>query len=175
MTLRLRPLEASLRADFLAVLDRGSAESGPCRCTAYHIRGYEKEGPACRDRMFAEGRSDGYLLYEDGRPVGWCQCGPWESFAMLASKPAPQQGAWAITCMVLAPEAKGRGLAHALLREVLADLRRRGVPYVTAMGHRLGPTYSSPLPELPESVCVKAGMVLEKDDPECPRYGLKLA
>jgi GNAT superfamily N-acetyltransferase len=76
--------------------------------------------------------------------------------------------------MVLAPEARGKGLAHTLFREVLDDLRRRGVAYVVAFGHRLGPTYSSPLAELPESVCRKAGMSIERDDPECPRYGMAL-
>jgi GNAT superfamily N-acetyltransferase len=72
--------------------------------------------------------------------------------------------------MVIAPKFRGRGLAHRMLQAVLQELRGRGARYVRVFGHRLGPTYSSPLPELPESVCVKAGMTLEKDDPECPRY-----
>jgi GNAT superfamily N-acetyltransferase len=175
MPVRIEPLDASRRADFLAVMSRGSEESGTCLCTAYHGCDYAKAGagPACRDKLFSEGRSDGYLLYVDDRPAGWCQCGPWSSFAVLKNPPK-QPDAWAITCMVIAPEMKGKGLGHAIFRAVLDAIRLRGAPYVYAFGHRLGQTYSSPLAELPESVCVKAGMNLVKDDPECPIYGMRL-
>lgn len=170
--LRIVPLTPSLRADFGKLLREGSAESARCLCTAYHGGG--EEGAGCRARLFASGVSDGYLLYRDGAPAGWCQCAAWESLPLLAKRPPPADGAFAIPCMVILPKERGKGLAHALLREVLADLRRRGVAYAVAFGHRLGPTYGSPLPELPESVCVKAGMALLRDDPECPLYGVAL-
>jgi GNAT superfamily N-acetyltransferase len=154
-----------------SVLRRGGPEPDACHCTAY----YRADAPAAfRDRLHAEGRSDGYLLYEDGRPVGWCQCGPLESFPALAARPASVAGSFAVTCMVVVPEARGRGLAHVMLREVVADLRARGARFVLACAHRLGPDYSSPLPELPESVCRAAGFRLERDHRECPLYGLAL-
>jgi GNAT superfamily N-acetyltransferase len=171
---RLERLDPARREDLLSVLRRGSEESAACCCTAYHSREWQTEGPACRARLLDEGRSDGYLLYVDGRPVAWCQCGPWSSFAVIASRPPAVPDAWAVTCMVVVPEARGRGVAHTLLREVLADLRSRGARHVYAFGHRLGPTYSSPLPELPESVCAKAGMTLARDDALCPLYELRL-
>lgn len=171
---RLAPIDASRAADLESILRRGSGDSANCHCTAYHTPDWEKTGPACRRRLLEEGRSDGFLLYEDGRAVAWCQCAPWSSFGQLAARPPAEPGAWVMTCMVVPPGDRGRGLAHRLVSEILAELRRRGAPYLYAMGHRLGPTYSSPLPELPESVCIKAGMTLVKDDPECPRYGLRL-
>jgi hypothetical protein len=172
---RLEPLDASLRADFISVLSRGSDESAACLCTAHHGCDYAKPGagPACREKLLAEGRSDGYLLYLDERPVGWCQCGPWTSFAVL-KVPPKEPGAWVITCMVIAPEAKGKGHGHSIFRAVIDAIRKKDAPYVYAFGHRLGPAYSSPLAELPESVCLKAGMTLVKDDPECPLYGMRL-
>jgi ribosomal protein S18 acetylase RimI-like enzyme len=176
MDLSIRRLDAAQRDAFCAVLRSGSDESGPCMCTAYHQQGYDAPGAgqACRDGMFDRGVSDGYLLYRDGRAVGWCQCAPWTSFAILGPKVPQHPDAWVMTCLVLARDAQGQGLAHRLVALVLDDLRRRGVPYVLACGHRLGPTYSSPLAELPESVCVKAGMTLVKDHPECPMYGMRL-
>lgn len=176
MLVDLHPLDASRRGDFLSIMDRGSPESPKCLCTAFHIPDWEQSdaGRTCRERLFREGRSDGYLLYVDGRAAGWCQCGPWPSFGTLSKEPPEVPDAWAITCMVLAREAQGKGLAHVLLGAVLAELRRRGAPHVHAFAHRLGPTYSSPLAELPESVCLKAGMSLERDHPECPIYGLDL-
>jgi hypothetical protein len=68
----LRRFEPSLRGDLLAVLRRGSADSAACFCTASY--GAES-AEAFRDRLFAESRSDGCLLYEDGDPVAWCQFG----------------------------------------------------------------------------------------------------
>jgi GNAT superfamily N-acetyltransferase len=174
---RLERLTPDRREDLLSILRRGSDEAATCFCTAYHTRAWEEpgQGLACRTRLLDEGRSDGYLFYVDGRPVAWCQCGPWGSFAVIAPRPPAVPDAWAVTCMVVVPDARGQGVAHALLGEVLADLRRRGARHVYAFAHRLGPTYSSPLPELPESVCLKAGMTLARDDPECPLYESALA
>jgi ribosomal protein S18 acetylase RimI-like enzyme len=165
----LRRLSPALGGDLRAVLARGSPDAAACHCTAH----YRAEAPAaCRDRLLADGVSDGYLLYEERVPVAWCQCAPWTSFPTLARLPVPTPDAFAVTCLVVVPEARGRGLAHLLLRGVVADLRARRVPYVVACAHRLGPGYSSPLAELPESVCVAAGFRLERDDRECPIYGL---
>ncbi len=174
--IRLEPLDASRRDDFLAVMRAGSDESPACLCTAYHQRGYDQPGAgaACRDRFFAENRFDGFLLYVDGRAMGWCQAGPWGSFAVLAPRPPAAPGAWAVTCMVLARDAKRRGLSHVFFGRVLDAIRQRGATYAVAFGHRLGPTYSSPLAELPESVCIRAGMTMIENDPECPVYGRRL-
>lgn len=171
MELTLRRLGAALSADFLAIMRQSSEESAQCLCTAYHGAA-PADAPACRERLLAHA-PDGYLLYLDARPVAWCQCAPWDSFAVFSRQPRP--GSWIITCVVIPPDARGQGLCHALLRLVLEDLKSRGVRHVLACAHRLGPNYSSPLPELPESACVKAGMTLEHDDAECPRYEIKLA
>ncbi len=176
-SIRLEPFDASRRDDFLSVMGAGSGESARCFCTAFHVEDWDAPGKglACRERLIGNNVSDGFLLYVDGRAAGWCQCGPWDSFGTLSGRPPAVRGAWAITCVVLARDVRGRGLAHALFGGVLDELRRRGVSHVYAFAHRLGPTYSSPLAELPEAVCRKAGMTLEHDDPECPVYGLRLA
>lgn len=169
--IEIRPLDVSRRQDFLDVMAKGSEEAAGCFCTAYH--GQACAGKAGRDRLLDEGRSDGFLLYVDGHPAGWCQAGPWESFGLLASKPR-DPGTWAVTCLVLARDFQGKGLAHALFQGVFTELRRRGARSAVAFGHRLGPAYSSPLAELPESLCLKAGMTLERDDAECPIYRIDL-
>jgi O-acetylserine/cysteine efflux transporter len=168
----VQPLDRSRREDFLAVMGAGSEESRACLCTAYHGVSPETPGApaACRERLLSEGPSDGWLLYVGGRPAGWVQCAPWESFAVFKAKPAPEAGAWVVTCLVVVPELRKRGFAHELFRRALDEAFRRGAAAVVACGHRLGPGYSSPLPELPESVCVAAGLTLLRDDRECPMY-----
>ncbi len=175
-TLKLVQLTAARRVDFDALMASGSADAAACRCTAYHGAKIDQEGagPACRARLLNAGQADGFLLCRGGRALAWCQCAPWESFALLARRPPPLDGAWALTCIVIPARQRGQGLAHALVAELLRELRRRGARSVVAFGHRLGPTYGSPLPELPERVCVRAGMRLLRDDPECPLYGLEL-
>ncbi|KAF0239690.1 MAG: hypothetical protein FD180_5198 [Planctomycetota bacterium] len=173
--LTLHPLDSSRREDFLAVMNKGSEESSRCLCTAYHGASLESPGApaACREALLKGGPVDGWLFYVGGVPSGWCQCAPWESFAVFSKRPPPEPGAWAITCLVIVPELRGRGFAHELFRRVLDEVHRKGAPAVVASAHRLGPGYSSPLPELPESVCISAGMTLLKDDPECPLYILR--
>ena len=175
MDVTIKQLAPALRRDFYEVMHRGTAESAECLCTAYQVSDWSDESAraAFRNGIFESGRSDGYLMYVGGIPAGWCQCAPLESFAGLAGKQV-EPGTWAITCMVLLPEWRGKGMAHHMFQLVLENLRRRGANRVRAYGHRLGPDYSSPLDELPERVCTRAGMTLERDHPECPVYSLRL-
>ena len=179
MELRLRALDASTAADFHAVMEASGEETRKCRCTAYHVKYWEDPALArpCRDRLVAEGRSDGFLLYGDGAPLGWCQAAPREAFALMDRHAGPggDPGGWAITCMVLVPGERGKGLAHALLRLVLEEVRRRGARRVQAVAARYGPGEdTSGGVEIPESLCRKAGMALERDHPMRPVYALDL-
>lgn len=172
MALSIRPLDPSLRDDFLSVMVRGGPETTMCRCTAYYIAEWEEgsNGAAHRERLIEDGRSDGYLAYVDGQAVGWCQCAPLARFRM---KLDPDPEGWGITCIVVVPERRGQKLARELVRAVLDDLRRRGVKRVVALAHRYASS-KEPSPELPESVCREAGMTLERDHPEYPIYAARL-
>jgi GNAT superfamily N-acetyltransferase len=127
----------------------------------------------CRDGIL----DDGFLLYRDGSPVGWCQAAPRDRLPLVwrGRGLAPDATVWAISCMVLAPEAKGQGIAHRFLKLVLDELRRRDVRRVQAFACRYGPGEdTSTFVEFPESLCRKAGMALEQDHPMRPVYGLAL-
>src|SRR5207248_3911428 len=100
-----------------------------CQCTAWWTPTWEEfaartaeENRAHRDALCARGEWDGYLLYEDHAPAGWCQAGPRDRLAKLARQYAlaPDPGAWAITCFRTAPARRRRGLAARLLAGVLA-------------------------------------------------------
>ncbi len=83
---------------------------------------------------------------------------------------------WAVSCLVLVPEARRHGMCHTFIRFVLEGLRKRGVPRMQAFACRYGPDEdTSAFVEFPESVCRKAGMTLEHDHPMRPIYGLTLA
>jgi len=177
--LALEPLDASRAADFYAVLGRANPESRRCLCSGPYVEYWNDPSLArpCRERMFREGRSDGFLLYRDGEAVGWCQAAPRETMPLLlrGRDLPPERDVWAIQCMVLAPEATGQGLSHELFRRVLEELSRRGVRRVQVFAYRYGPDEdTSTFVELPESLCRRAGMTLEHDHPMRPVYGLTL-
>ena len=174
--LTLHPLDTSRARDFRAVM-QANAEAARCLCTAVYVEYRKDKGlaTACRERMLGEGRSDGFLLYRDGAPIGWCQAAPRDGLPLLVRGRglAPDPALWAISCMVLVPEAKGQGLSREFLRMVLEELARRGVPRVQVFAYRYAPDEdTSTFVELPETLCRKAGMTLEHDHPMQPIYGI---
>lgn len=179
MTLSIRPLDLARAAEFKDLLARANPEAARCLCTAAYVETWKDPSLAapCRERMFRDGVSDGFLLYEGGKAVGWCQAAPRDTLTMLVrGRKLPEDPAvWAISCLVLAPEARGKGRSHELLRLVLAELARRGVARVQVFACRYGfGEDTSAFIELPESLCTKAGMPLEHDHPMRPIYGLTL-
>jgi GNAT superfamily N-acetyltransferase len=174
--LRLVRLDPSRARDLAALLERSGPEPAACACTAWHGLGAEREGEAwaCRARFAEADAPDGFLLYDGEAPVAWAQCAPCHAFSLLRGRPGYEPDAWALTCVVVPPERRREGLAHAFVARLVEHLSDAGVRKLYAFGHRLGPTYSSPLPELPERVCQAAGMTLLRDHAECPTYALDL-
>ncbi|MCK6460002.1 MAG: GNAT family N-acetyltransferase [Planctomycetes bacterium] len=180
MTLSIRALDAAGARDFRSVMRRANAEAGSCLCTAAYVETWKDRTLAapCRERMFREGVSDGFLLYDGGRAVGWCQAAPRDALVNLVrGRGFPRDAAiWGISCIVLVPEARRRGNSHEFLRLVLQELARRGVARVQVFACRYGPDEdTSAFLELPESLCARAGMTLEQDHPMRPVYGMALA
>lgn len=180
MAIEVKPLDQSTVADFFAL--HGTPPFAWCFCVAWEVPTWEgfpertaEENRALRARLFAGGRFDGYLLYEAGRPVGWCQCGPRDGWPKLAGQfgLAPSPGTYAVTCFCVRPERRRRGLARALLAAVLADLRRRGVGRVEAFPrpgqHEDGEVWTGPL-----GLFLRAGFRVARDDPRRPVLVLDL-
>jgi GNAT superfamily N-acetyltransferase len=125
-----------------------------------------------RQALFDQQQDDGYLLYDDAEPVGWTQVGPRDRLAKLVAeyRLAPEPGAWAITCLLLAPHVRGRGWARRLLREVLHDLARRGIEVVEAYPRRGQGLDAGAVWTGPEALFVELGFELAQDHPRRPRY-----
>ncbi len=182
MNLEVRPLDASRESDFWAIHSEANGE-GWCCCAAWWAPTWEgwgqraaAENRALRQKIFEEGRHDGFLLYADGRPAGWCQCGPRDRLEKLRAQYAltPDPEAWAVTCFVVLPAWRRAGMAHRLLAGVLEELRRRGVKRVQGFPKRGEGLEDGEVWTGPELVFVKAGFALERDDPRRPIYGLNL-
>ena len=182
MAILVVPLDASRREDFYRVHCEAN-EASWCYCVAWWVPTWEgwgqrtaDENLTLRENLFQLGQYDGYLLYIDEEPVGWCQCGPRDRLPKLLEqyKLEPDDQVWAITCFLIAPRFKKQGLTHRLLAGVLEDLRRQGVQRVQAFPHRATELPDEDMWTGPEVVFRRAGFTVERDDPKRPVYGIKL-
>ena len=106
----------------------------------------------------------------DGEPSGWCQAVPRDRLDKLRrqfARPADPE-TWAVTCFLIAPALRERGLASFLLGEVLGDLRRRGVRRVEAYPARGEGLPPDDVWTGPEAMFLAAGFRIVQDDPKRP-------
>ncbi|UCD18000.1 MAG: GNAT family N-acetyltransferase [Candidatus Zixiibacteriota bacterium] len=178
MKLAVYPMDDYRREDFYRVHSEENGH-GWCCCVAWWTPTWDgwadrsaSENRKLREELFERGEYDGYLLYVDDSPVGWCQCGPRDRLEKLCSsyRLEPDADAWAITCFVLAPKYRGIGLAHFFLAETLKDLERRGVKYVHAFPRRGTELPDDDVWTGPEMLFKKTGFTLYREHPAYPVY-----
>lgn len=182
MNLKVVPLDADRKDDFYRI-HCDECGHGWCFCVAWWIptwKGWEQrtseENRKMREQLFDVGHYDGYLMYNDKKPIGWCQVGPRDRLDKLCDEymlPSDHD-AWAITCFIIAPEFREIGLGYYMLWEILKDLKQRGVKYVQAFPRRGKDLEAEELWAGPESYFKKAEFTLERDHPLYPVYGKRL-
>ena len=175
-------MDSSRRDDFYRVHDPAHG-TGWCYCVAWWIETWEGWGDRTeaenrnfREELFQKDQYDGYILYVDGQPAGWCQCGRRDRLKKLVSQYdlSPDDNIWAITCFVLLPEYRGKGLTHMMISGVIADLERLGISHVQGFPKREKDLSPGEVWTGPEAVFRKAGFEVERDHPERPVYGRRL-
>lgn len=182
MDLKVIPLDADREADFWEIHSEKN-KAGWCYCVAWWTSTWEawglrtaEENKQRREELFRLGQYDGYILYDDNKPIGWSQVGPRDRLRNLCNQYDfdTDKYVWAITCFLLLPDYREIGLTHYFLQEILKDLRAKGVMYVQGFPRRGHNLSSDNVWTGPETVFEKAGFELERDDPLYPIYGLQL-
>jgi GNAT superfamily N-acetyltransferase len=75
----------------------------------------------------------GLLAYREGQVVGWCNAAPRELLHALDAEPmAHPEQVGTILCFLVAPSARGRGVATALLQAACRHLAEQGLLMVEA-------------------------------------------
>ena len=178
MKIEVKKLTAESKSDFYKV-NCESNGLGWCNCVAWWCKTWdefkdrtEAQNRKQREDLFASGEFDGYVLYADGVAAGWSQVGARDRLAKLCSqynlKPLPDT--YAISCFSIAPAHRGKALSHVFIKEILQDLKSKGIRHVQGFPKR---KTDDPWTG-PESVFVKAGFKLEKDAPNLPIYGISM-
>lgn len=153
------------RADlFMGLFDGEGFADNPewagCYCRCYHFddsmgEWNETDGATNRPAacgLIADGTMRGWLAVEGGRAIGWLNAARKDSYAAfrdddMPGKPGDETGM--ITCFLVAPSARGQGVARALLQRAIAAFREDGLKWVEGKPprHAEGPArnYHGPL------------------------------
>jgi GNAT superfamily N-acetyltransferase len=146
----IRALAAERLGDYLSFFDTRAFTDNPrwagCYCYfPYHdpngaVPWQKRTAADNRAAMcdcISHGRAQGYLAYENGQVVGWCNAAPRPLYPMLNDPPdvaATEQGC--IFCFVIAPTHRRRGIARALLDAACDGLKHQGLRTVQAQPSR---------------------------------------
>jgi GNAT superfamily N-acetyltransferase len=103
------------------------------------LPGEGKLGPRRREAMTKLARrrcAPGLLAFEGEEPVGWIAVAPRSEYARIVSSratpPVDDTRAWVIPCITVAKNARGRGIAVALIRAAVAYATDHGAAAVEA-------------------------------------------
>jgi GNAT superfamily N-acetyltransferase len=182
MDISVARFEPARREDFYR-LHTPANGGGWCFCVAWWVptwQGWGERSAAqnrlLRDSLCDAGEYDGYLLYVDAAPAGWCQAGPRDRLVKLVRQfdLPPDPHTWAITCFLIAAPYRRQGLSGHLLQAVLADLRSRGVPRLEAYPKRGPGLDESDLWNGPEALFLATGFKVLRDDSPRPLLALEL-
>jgi GNAT superfamily N-acetyltransferase len=139
----VKPATADLFDDVATVLHGG--EKG-CWCLYYRLSSREFDSVTDRPRkvreLLAGDTAPGMLAYLDEQVVGWCGLGPrTEMGRLMRSRTIPRVDdlpVWSVTCFVVRPGFRRRGVAHALLAGAAGYAIQQRVPALE--GYPVDPT-----------------------------------
>jgi GNAT superfamily N-acetyltransferase len=172
----VRPLSPDRLDDFLAFFD-GEAFSDNlgwafCYCQCFYedhakVDWAARSGPENRDcaiRRTRAGAMQGYLAYRGDRVVGWCNAAQRPLLHALDDEPvddAARRGV--ILCFLVAPSARGQGIARALLEAASDGLRDQGLAVIEA-NPRTGDVGPAQNHFGPLSMYLAAGFTVDRTD-----------
>lgn len=133
MDVEVRPATADSFDDVARVLNGG--DKG-CWCLYYRLTSsdYNKvpDRQATVRELLANKPAPGMLAYLDGEVVGWCGMGPRTQMGrLMRSRTIPvidDVPVWSVTCFVVRPGFRRRGVARALLDGVVSYATEQGAP-----------------------------------------------
>lgn len=148
MDIVIKKLTPELCEDFIYFFDNTAfsdhEEWVECFCLESHISHEEDarlEGKADVRRELARelvmsGVMNGYLVYDCGDVVGWCNCDDKMNYAPICSNSSLMRGdenpgmIKSVYCFDIAPAYRGRGIAHLMLDRVCEDAKSDGYSFV---------------------------------------------
>lgn len=169
MNVLIKQLSPELAEDYFDFFDNRAFSDDspyyPCYCNAFNMsaqrirseiieqvaingggtEGWKRSLRKSAQNMVARGEISGYLAFDQGISVGWCNANDKRNYYRfgefsldslpLDEENGKERGAEkikSVVCFEIAPEYRGKGLATALLRRVCEDALKDGYEYVEA-------------------------------------------
>ncbi|MEW5816944.1 MAG: GNAT family N-acetyltransferase, partial [Spirochaetota bacterium] len=142
MAIKIESLNTERLKDFLYFFDSVAFTDNPgwanCYCYFYHIacggkqweRRSKTDNRTAAEKLILSGKMKGYLAYQDGQPVGWCNANDKVNYPRLEADSELWHGkdeqVCSIVCFIVAPEHRGKGIADQLLHRALSDYSEKG-------------------------------------------------
>jgi GNAT superfamily N-acetyltransferase len=174
--IEIRPLTAARMPDYLRFFDTRAFTDNPrwasCYCFFPHhdpavLRWPERSALENRQAMcerIGAGDAMGYLAFDRGDAIGWCNAGPRRLYPMLRAEPREDAArVGAIFCFLVAPEYRRHGVATALLDAACAGLKAAGMRVAEARPQR-GATGAAQNHLGPLPMFLAAGFAVVRED-----------
>ncbi len=108
----------------------------------------------------------GFLAYDDGRPVGWCNAAPRTSYPtlhwLMGAGPDIWERVGSIVCFVVASSHRNQGIASHLLGAACKKFSEEGLEFAEAYPVKKPPSAAYNFPG-PLSMYLKAGFSIHRD------------
>ncbi len=128
---RLKDLESLFASD--PVADRCSCMWFILPVKAFHEAGREGNRASLGKLASSDPLPLGLIAYDGAKPVGWCAVGPRRRYTRAIAAPTLKQRdrseddtVWLVPCFFIHPEARGSGVATALLEAAVEHARSNG-------------------------------------------------
>ena len=181
----IRKLSPEIMDDFFDFFDNRAFSDGspfgPCYCNAYNMskerihkdlferakefgggsEGWHRAIRTSAEQMILDGELKGYLAFDDGIAVGWCNANDRANYYRVGEfdlSEIPDDIGFdncsrgeikSIVCYIISPDHRGRGMATALLQKVIDDATEDGYLYVETYpmigGGYAGMAYTGPV------------------------------
>jgi len=137
----VKELSPSLKDDFLYFFDNVAFADNPdwsdCYCSAYHFHNRNKaETRNEAASQVEDNRIHGFLAYDNGKPVGWCNAAKRGSYPgvqwLLSPGPDKWEKVGSIVCFVIGSNHRHKGVATQLLNAACKKFSEEGLEYAEA-------------------------------------------
>ncbi|MBI9108698.1 MAG: GNAT family N-acetyltransferase [Spirochaetales bacterium] len=146
MNIDIKKLKKDVIEDYLYFFDNFEfaehSDWKKCYCYSYHFTGSAEEwdiegrNRAKAIELINLHHMRGYLAYDEGKPIGWCNANDKNNYERLKLSEElwneSKEKICSVVCFVISPEYRRKGVATKLLERVCKDYKEEGYDYVEA-------------------------------------------
>ena len=145
MNIEIRPLTKELKDDYLFLFDNIIFEENPdrsiCYCNDYHFTGdvatcTREISRAMIIKRINENELTGYLVFENDKPIGWCNTNNRLNYQRLLRDfdliDNPDDKVCSVVCFLIHPDYRRQGISQKILERIIEDCSNTDYDYIEA-------------------------------------------